>query len=67
MNEVIIQVRFTRGSAKAVQVELYREGHGDDMVEQRADEMERVINAAARDQVAAGKGSFIKPIPPEHP
>jgi hypothetical protein len=43
MNLVTIELRITRPNPQQTLIQLLRSGHGDDMIEQRADEIEDFI------------------------
>lgn len=43
MNAVTIELRISRPNPQQTLIQLSRTGHGDDMIEQRADEIEDFI------------------------
>ena len=45
MNKVTLTIEVTRADPESVQIEILRQGVGDDMVEDRADAIERVLAA----------------------
>lgn len=60
MNEVVLRIVVSRANPEQCRVELFREGHGDDMVEQRADEVEEYVGELISGAVKSGRGEWIK-------
>jgi len=60
VNRVSLIVTITRANARQCSLELFRGGVGDDMVEQRADELETAIKEAGEKIIASNGGILLK-------
>lgn len=61
MNAVTITLVVSRANAGQCIVELYRDGHGDDMVEERADQFEQALKRT-KDELLQQDGGENLPI-----
>lgn len=59
MNAVTIRVVVSRDNAQQCKVELFREGVGDDLVENRADFMEGCFRIGAEEMLKTCGGDFL--------